>query len=170
MKTCPYCAEEIPNNAKKCKFCAEDLANDIEEDNAKNKENELLYMLKNHLEFIWYDCEYSDNNSDSLICNHASKNKLIILCNKEFNLSFFRIRLRLNDIKKVKIDNKYYEVLNSINWDSLLTKRYFGLEGNDVVISIESTLTGYEKKAFWNFINLIEDEITKYSLYFKDYF
>lgn len=167
MKTCPYCAEQISNDAIKCKFCWEDVSEKTAEIN-----NELSAKIKNHLEFIWYECETTDSNEDleALVCKHSSKNTLIIGCNQKVNIAFLKIRLRLNDVNKIKIEKKYYEIMNKINSESLITKRYHSIEGKNVVINIEWTFNGYEKKWFWIYIDLIEEEISKFSDYFKEYF
>lgn len=174
MKKCPYCAEKIPTNTVKCEFCWERVSPEKRTNTKAAKDSKLNLLasqIKDHLEFIWYECETAlGEKMDTLICRSHSKSNLVIGCNNDANIAFVKARYTLNKEKNVNLDKEYYEIFNTINSETSITKRYHGItKDKDVIINIEWVLHGYEKKPFGTFIDLFEDEVATHLDYFKNY-
>ena len=185
MKSCPFCDEEISENAIKCEYCWEELwekmsekvevkNNEKREINEKldiNKsENQIIIRIQDHLEFLWYECNLTIwNDVDILSCTNPSKSNMSINYNKKSNYAFFRSRYSLNEEYKVKQDEKYFEIYNTINSKASFTRWYSTVENNKIIINIEWTFQWYEKKFFWIFIDYYEMEIKQFVSQFNEY-
>ncbi|USN58291.1 MAG: hypothetical protein H6767_08525 [Candidatus Peribacteria bacterium] len=132
--------------------------------------NSISNKIYNHLEFLGYKVEdiSGDSDLDTLVGKHGNRSNLILRIAKNDTI-LVSARYRVSKTNKI-INDKFLNVLNSVNSKSLFTKWYYEEdEDNTITLCIETFALSYEKQAFGNIVDTLEGEVLEYMKEFTEF-
>ena len=111
-------------------------------------------QIKNHLEYLGYEVEYSETNQEMLFCTKQGYPPMMI-CPNEHRMQFWAT-YNINEIAKNNpVD--FLSYVNLLNMATLITTFYVDKEGSFNFAS--SYLGSYDRKQFASFLHLWENDV-----------